>query len=107
MIRATLLALLATLPAKAQTFEEAVRANVWLATSLCTDAMIIGTPPATLFGAAGFVYRGIDRGVNSYGIAQGISHTVRVVFQEAYKDDSGVRFLTKAGVEAVHIEDLN
>jgi dCMP deaminase len=32
---------------------------------------------------------------------------IRVVFQEAYKDDSGVRFLEKAGVEVAHISNLN
>lgn len=31
---------------------------------------------------------------------------VRVVYGEAYKDDSGIRFLQKAGVEVVLIEDL-
>ena len=32
---------------------------------------------------------------------------VRVVFQEGYKDLSGVRFLEKAGVEISHISDLD
>ena len=32
---------------------------------------------------------------------------VRVVFQEAYKDDSGVQFLIRAGVKIAHISDLN
>ncbi|MEL6812523.1 MAG: dCMP deaminase family protein [Bacteroidota bacterium] len=31
----------------------------------------------------------------------------RLVFHHAYKDDSGVRFLEKAGVAITHIEDLN
>jgi dCMP deaminase len=31
----------------------------------------------------------------------------RLVYNKQYKDDSGVRFLEKAGVEIVHIEDLN
>ena len=31
----------------------------------------------------------------------------RLVYNEPYKDDSGVRFLDKAGVEIVHIKDLN
>lgn len=30
----------------------------------------------------------------------------RVVYQEGYKDDSGIQFLIKAGVEVQHIEDL-
>jgi len=30
----------------------------------------------------------------------------RVVYQEGYKDDSGLQFLLKAGVEVQHIEDL-
>lgn len=32
---------------------------------------------------------------------------IRVVFQEAYKDDSGVRFLEKAGVDVAHVSNLN
>jgi dCMP deaminase len=31
----------------------------------------------------------------------------RVVFQKAYKDDSGVQFLEKAGVEVVELEDIS
>lgn len=31
----------------------------------------------------------------------------RVVFHNAYKDDSGVRFLRKAGIEITHIPDLD
>jgi dCMP deaminase len=31
---------------------------------------------------------------------------VRVVYQKGYKDDSGLRFLEKAGIELEHIEDL-
>lgn len=31
----------------------------------------------------------------------------RLVYHEAYKDDSGLKFLEKAGVEIVHIADLN
>ena len=30
----------------------------------------------------------------------------RVVYQEGYKDDSGLQFLLKAGVEVQHIENL-
>lgn len=30
----------------------------------------------------------------------------RVVYQEGYKDDSGLQFLLKAGVEVQHVEDL-
>jgi dCMP deaminase len=29
-----------------------------------------------------------------------------VVYKEAYKDDSGLQFLEKAGIELEHIEDL-
>ncbi|MFC0603714.1 deoxycytidylate deaminase [Winogradskyella pulchriflava] len=32
---------------------------------------------------------------------------IRVVYQKGYKDDSGLQFLTKAGIELEHIEDLN
>ena len=32
---------------------------------------------------------------------------VRVVYHEAYKDDSGLRFLKKAGINLEHIEDLD
>lgn len=31
---------------------------------------------------------------------------VKVVYKDAYKDDSGLRFLKKAGIELEHIEDL-
>lgn len=31
---------------------------------------------------------------------------IRVVYRDAYKDDSGLRFLEKAGVEITHLEDL-
>ena len=31
---------------------------------------------------------------------------IRVVYQNGYKDDSGLQFLTKAGIELEHIEDL-
>lgn len=31
----------------------------------------------------------------------------RVVFQQAYKDDSGIRFLQKAGVEVEQLEDIS
>ncbi len=34
------------------------------------------------------------------------SGIVRVVYNQAYKDDSGLKFLEKAGVEIAHIEDL-
>ena len=30
----------------------------------------------------------------------------RVVYKDGYKDDSGIDFLIKAGVEVVHIPDL-
>ncbi|MBC3846022.1 dCMP deaminase family protein [Winogradskyella echinorum] len=32
---------------------------------------------------------------------------IRVVYQQGYKDDSGLQFLKKAGIELEHIEDLN
>ncbi|TJY34646.1 deoxycytidylate deaminase [Pontimicrobium aquaticum] len=32
---------------------------------------------------------------------------VRVVFKDAYKDDSGVKFLEKAGIEISHITELS
>jgi dCMP deaminase len=35
------------------------------------------------------------------------SGIIRVVYHEAYKDDSGLQFLVKAGISVVHIEDLN
>ncbi len=31
----------------------------------------------------------------------------RVVYVEGYKDDSGLRFLEKAGVEVLHLEDID
>ena len=31
---------------------------------------------------------------------------VRVVYKEGYKDDSGLKFLEKAGIELKHIEDV-
>lgn len=31
----------------------------------------------------------------------------RVVYVEKYKDDSGLRFLAKAGVEVLHLEDID
>ena len=31
----------------------------------------------------------------------------RLVYQSAYKDDSGIDFLMRAGVEVVHVEDLD
>lgn len=32
---------------------------------------------------------------------------VRVVFSKAYRDESGLRFLEKAGVDVKHVSDLN
>lgn len=32
---------------------------------------------------------------------------VRVVYKQAYKDESGIRFLTKAGIDVKHVEDFN
>ncbi len=68
------LALAGTLPASAQTFDQAVRSNIALAISLCVDVMFGAATPAAAFVNAGFAYRGIDRGVNSYGIARGTGH---------------------------------
>ena len=31
----------------------------------------------------------------------------RLVYQSAYKDNSGIDFLVRAGVEVVHVEDLD
>ena len=31
---------------------------------------------------------------------------IRVVYQNGYRDDSGLQFLAKAGIELEHIEDL-
>lgn len=76
MNRLTLIACLITAPlaAQGQSFEDAVRANVALATTLCAKAMMQGASPSTVFGNAGFVYRGVDRGVNEYGISRGTGH---------------------------------
>lgn len=60
--------------ALAQTFDEAVRANLSLATTLCLQTMIQRIPPTTAFVGAGFVYRNVDRGVNDYGVALGLDH---------------------------------
>ena len=35
------------------------------------------------------------------------SGIIKVVYNNAYKDDSGLRFLEKAGIELQHIEDIN
>jgi len=32
---------------------------------------------------------------------------IRVVFKKAYRDDSGLQFLTKAGIDVKHISDLS
>ena len=32
---------------------------------------------------------------------------IRVVYHKAYKDDSGLQFLEKAGIEIVHLEDIS
>lgn len=71
---AIVIALISAQLAAAQSFEEAVRANAALALRLCTQAMIDGTSSAAVFAPAGFAYRSIDRGVNSYGIALGLDH---------------------------------
>jgi len=31
---------------------------------------------------------------------------IRVVYNQGYKDDSGIKFLTKAGIQVEHIEQL-
>ena len=35
------------------------------------------------------------------------SGIIRVVYSKAYKDDSGLRFLEKAGIEVKHVSNLN
>ncbi|WP_187430272.1 hypothetical protein ROLI_007830 [Roseobacter fucihabitans] len=65
---------LSTLPAKGQSFDDAVRANTQLATALCLQVMIDRTIAQTTFGASGFAYRAIDRGTNEHGIALGLDH---------------------------------
>ena len=35
------------------------------------------------------------------------SGIIRVVFEKAYKDNSGIKFLEKAGIEIAHISELN
>lgn len=74
MIRSLLISLLLAAPVAAQTVEEAARSNVALGTGLCVDAMLNGSAASTVFGTAGFVYRGVDRGTNSYGVALGVDH---------------------------------
>ena len=32
---------------------------------------------------------------------------VRVVFSKAYKDNSGIRFLEKAGIDVTHVSELD
>ncbi len=32
---------------------------------------------------------------------------IRVVFKDAYKDDSGIRFLEKAGIDVQHVSELD
>lgn len=63
-----------SVPAQAQTFEEAVQSNTRLGVALCLQVMIDRTLPRNAFGAAGFTYRADARGVNSYGIDQGFGH---------------------------------
>lgn len=66
--------LVAAVTARAQSFEDAVRANIALATRTCVTAMFAGTPAETLFVPAGFAYRGVDRGTNDYGVDLGTGH---------------------------------
>lgn len=66
--------LVATKAVHAQSLEEAVRANVALATRTCVTAMFSGTPPEMLFTPAGFTYRAVDRGTNDYGVDLGTGH---------------------------------
>lgn len=68
-----LLTLIATLP-RAQTFDEAARMNFALATDRCLDVMIARNLPNASFSQAGFAYRGVDRGINSYGVHRGVDH---------------------------------
>lgn len=60
--------------AAAQSFEEAVRSNTWLAMDLCLQVMLDRVSPAAAFGGAGFVLRSEYRGVNDFGIDQGYGH---------------------------------
>ncbi|MGS4945047.1 hypothetical protein ACVDG3_06170 [Meridianimarinicoccus sp. RP-17] len=71
----TLVAALASAPmASSQSFEDAVRANVALAVTLCTNGMMSGSSASSLFGSSGFAYRAIDRGTNDHGVALGVDH---------------------------------
>ena len=70
----TLLLALAAAPLQAQSFDEAVRSNTWLATDLCLQVMLDRASPRAVFGAAGFVLRSEYRGVNAYGIDLGYNH---------------------------------
>ncbi len=69
-----ILVVLSAAAVRAQTFQDAVRANFVLATDLCLSVMIQRTLPATAFGTAGFTYQTVDRGVNQYGIHRGYDH---------------------------------
>jgi hypothetical protein len=60
--------------ASAQTFDEAVRTNIWLATQACLDTMISREAANVVFGSADFTYRAFDRGVNEFGIDRGRAH---------------------------------
>lgn len=71
---AALAVVLSAGPSRAQTVEEAARSNVGLSVRLCMDVMLRQIPPQQLFGTAGFAYEGIDRGINTYGVALGVDH---------------------------------
>jgi hypothetical protein len=58
----------------AQTFDEAVRTNVAIATRLCLSVMIDRAGPRDVFEAAAFVYREEDRGTNDFGVDLGSGH---------------------------------
>ncbi len=76
----------------AQSLQEATRANVALASQLCLNVMLHQVVPQQAFGTAGFVYRGIDRGINDYGVALGIDH-----FYEAPSDTAKVEVTNPTG----------
>jgi hypothetical protein len=63
-----------SLPAAAQTFEEAVRINTAAMIGLCLQVMIDRAPPSTALSGAGLTYRAEDRGVNDFGVHRGTGH---------------------------------
>ena len=66
--------MLAPMPAATMTTQEAAQINARLAFSICVQIMIDRVSPRAAFGAAGFTYRAIDRGVNTHGVVLGLDH---------------------------------